>query len=386
MIKQIQEEDRSEPFYLKQGNLFRVYLIKQKEDLYTCIFSNHHAILDGWSNPILLRYIHDTYLKLQDKEIILLKVDPSYEESQKYIQEHQDDNKDYWNKYISQIEERSDLSGLLLSANKSLRISEYKYIISPEEQVLTITGSLYNSLKEMSQKKGVTLNAILQYTWHKVLNIYGNSNQTVVGTTVSGRNLPIDDIENSVGLYINTLPLTVEHQSKITKSIIESIKDIQTDINEMNSRSDISLVKLHKGSQRLFDSLFVYENYPNPTNEEQQSRIKIGFKGGVDKLDYPLGIIAYETNNQLIFTLKYAGELFSKDSIEHLLLMTKTLLEQIAINPNKEVQNLSYLDQKQYNQIILSWNDTDKDYPDDKTIHELFEKQAEKTPANIAVM
>ncbi|WP_375331669.1 non-ribosomal peptide synthase/polyketide synthase [Candidatus Tisiphia endosymbiont of Temnostethus pusillus] len=387
-IKQIQEEDRLEVYDLQQGNLFRVYLIKQREDLYTCIFSNHHAILDGWSNSILLGYIHDTYLKLQDKEIILLEIEQSYQEAQKYIQKHQEDNKDYWNKYISQIEERSDFSGLLLSNNKQkqLRISEHKHITNPAEQVLTITGNLYDNLKKFSQEEGVTLNAILQYVWHKVLSIYGNSNQTVVGTTVSGRNLPIDDIESSVGLYINTLPLIVEHQNKTITSVIESIKAIQSDINEINSRSDISLVKLQKGGERLFDSLFVYENYPNPANEEQQSRIKIRFTGSVEKLDYPLAVIAYEVNNQLTFMIKYAGELFSNDSIEQLLLIAKSLLEQIVSNPYQEVQNLSYLDQKQYQQIINNWNDTDKTYPSDKTIQALFEEQAARTPNNIAIV
>ena len=96
---------------------------------------------------------------------------------------------------------------------------------------------------------------------------------------MSGRNLPINDIENSVGLYINTLPLVVDHNAQKSKSIIESIKAIQDNINEINSRSDISLAKLQKGGERLFDSLFIYENYPTPINEAQQGRIKIRFKG-----------------------------------------------------------------------------------------------------------
>ena len=37
-------------------------------------------------------------------------------------------------------------------------------------------------------------------------------------------------------------------------------------INEINIRSNISLAALQSGGERLFDSLFVYENYPNPTN------------------------------------------------------------------------------------------------------------------------
>ena len=242
--------------------MFRVYLIKQEEDLYSCIFSHHHAILDGWSNPILLGYVHEVYLKLQNKEVIELSIDHSYEEAQRYLQEHKEDNKEYWDKYVSQIEEKSDLSGLLSNANKHVRISEYKHIKQPEEEALVIQGNLYRDLKEISQKEGVTINAILQYVWHKVLSIYGNSDQTVVGTTVSGRNLPIDGIENSVGLYINTLPLVVDHRNQASRSIIESIREVQVGINELNSRSDISLAGLQKRGERLFDSLFIYPTLP----------------------------------------------------------------------------------------------------------------------------
>ncbi|NDB61009.1 gramicidin biosynthesis protein, partial [bacterium] len=134
-IKQIQEEDRLEPYKLEQGNMFRVYIIEQAKDLYTCIFSNHHAILDGWSMPILLGYIHEIYQKLQNNETIAPSIDHSYGYAQKYLQDHQDNNKDYWNKYVSQIKERIDLSGLLLSSmHKNIKISEYKHIIDSQEQ------------------------------------------------------------------------------------------------------------------------------------------------------------------------------------------------------------------------------------------------------------
>ena len=126
-----------------------------------------------------------------------------------------------------------------------------------EEEKIIIEDDFYNKLKDVSQEEGVTLNAILQYAWHKALKIYGGSEQTVVGMTISGRNLPIDDIESSVGLYINTLPLIVNHKKNIDKTIIAGVKEIQEDINDINSRSDINLARLQSGGERLFDCLFV---------------------------------------------------------------------------------------------------------------------------------
>ena len=49
-------------------------------------------------------------------------------------------------------------------------------------------------------------------------------------------------------------------------------------------------------------------------------------------------------------------------------------------------KNNKLLSQKQYHEIIYNWNETDKAYPHEKTIHKLFEEQVERTPDNIAVV
>ena len=282
----------------------------------------------------------------------------------------------------------SDLSGLLLNNTnrKNLRINEHRRVAIQREQDLIIKDELYARLKKLAEKEGITLNSILQYVWHKVLNVYGNSNQTVVGTTVSGRNIPIDGIESAVGLYINTLPLIVDHRVQASKSILERLREVQDDINEINSRSNINLATLQKGSERLFDSLFVYENYPNLASEEERNHLKMSFIAAIEKFDYPLGVAAYEDDNKIVLKLNYAGELFDNNSMTSILSVIKWLLEQIASHPHQPAQKLTYLNEEQYRKIIQEWNETDKDYPRDKTIHELFEEQVEKTPDSVAVV
>ena len=198
----------------------------------------------------------------------------------------------------------------------SYTLNDYRHVLDPKDKTLVIKGDFYNNLKALSQKEGITLNAILQYAWHKILKVYGSDNSksvvTVVGTTVSGRNLPIDGVEESVGLYINTLPLIVEHNKSenSASTIIESIRRLQNDITEINVRSNVNLSKLQKEGVRLFDTLFVFENYPIPVSkdgcqEREKELLDIEFKKAIEKLDYPLSVIGYEFGNSLIFTIKY---------------------------------------------------------------------------------
>ncbi|WP_340613209.1 condensation domain-containing protein [Xenorhabdus thailandensis] len=114
----------------------------------------------------------------------------------------------------------------------------------------------------MCREQGITLNVVLQFAWHKLLHSYTGDEQTIVGTTVSGRDVPVDGIESSVGLYINTLPLMVQWDNN--RSVISVLQAIQKDIAALNSHSAVSLASLQSDGERLFHSLLVFENYPSP--------------------------------------------------------------------------------------------------------------------------
>ncbi len=44
------------------------------------------------------------------------------------------------------------------------------------------------------------------------------------------------------------------------------------------------------------------------------------------------------------------------------------------------------LTKEDYQTIVYDWNQTDKDYPKDKTVYQLFEEQVEATPNNVALV
>ncbi|CAF3932082.1 unnamed protein product, partial [Rotaria magnacalcarata] len=401
-IKQIQEEDRNERFKLDVGNLFRVYLIQQNSDLFALIFTFHHIILDGWSLPILFDYVHQDYLNLIDDEHSPTPIsssnsssvhDESYENAQIYLQEHSQENIDYWENEINKIEERCDFTGLLKQESKNkVVLNQYDHVKQQKESKLLIGDNLYRNLKKSCRNNGLTLSSMLQFAWHKVLNVYGNSNQTVTGTTVSGRDLPIDNIETSVGLFINTLPLIVNHT--VDNSIIDAIKNIQDKMNEMINRSNVDFSQLTKGKLKhdLFDCLFAYGNYPTMKRKVERGGRFIDFeeKYTVEKFDYPLVVMAYEAVEKecVTFVVNYAGELFENGTIDDLLAVTNELLIKISDEEVARISDLHFLPKKQLN-MIDEWNNTARDFPElntQTTIHKLFEEEAEKSSVKVAVV
>ena len=385
-VNKIISEDNSKSYDISTSGLMRIYLIKASENHYTCIFSCHHIIIDGWSSPILLQELHNIYFQLSRGEKIEIKKDQTYFDVQKYLQKHRKDNLSYWRKLLDEVpKDGNNLSFLLKKGQANIDISSYNHILKPDSSKTIINGELYENIKVLSQLNGFTINALLQYCWHKLLSIYNNADTTIVGMTVSGRNLPIDNIENAVGLFINTLPLVFKHNTN--KSIIEEIYQLQDLISEINSKSNVNLSDLQYDKNRLFNSLFIFENYPIPSNsyEEEDESIILSFRETMEKTDYPINLIAYEQDNSITIQMIYASEIFNSNQIKTLLKIFYSIVEQLSENPSLKSDNLCCVPSEQITQI-LHWNQLHSSYSCNMTIHGIFENVASQIPHKNAVI
>merc|ERR1711879_394146 len=96
----------------------------------------------------------------------------------------------YWKNIVDSINQVNDLSAM---SSYMCNFSQIKVIKDPVEKYDYLDKDLYLQLKSFSQNQGITINAIIQFAWHKLVQIYTQNNQTVVGMTVSGRNIDIKE-------------------------------------------------------------------------------------------------------------------------------------------------------------------------------------------------
>ncbi|WP_345027173.1 amino acid adenylation domain-containing protein, partial [Flavivirga jejuensis] len=379
-IINLQQEDRAIAFDLTQPCLLRLYIIKQASNHYTVLKSVHHSISDGWSEPVLLSTVHENYFELQQNRPVKVTVDTAYLEVQKYIAKQQHTIEAYWQAKKATMIQINDLNPLL-SNNKAL--DAVKFLVKPYETIIEITGDQYLALKALTKSKGLPLNTLIQFAWHKLIQVYTQDTQTIVGTTVSGRAIPVSGIEESVGLFINTLPLIIDWDNDHT--VLEQIQYIHQQITDLNSHSFANLASLQEEGKRLFHSLLVFENYPEPSSVLSEDRLTEVFKYAVQKMDYPMGIVAYEREGALIIKLKSDETLLNKEKAKNNLGKLKLILDKLIVNLNEKHHVLTTLTPVEYEKIIRDWNKTDTSYSNDKTISQLFEEQVLKTPDNIAL-
>ena len=380
-IKLIQEQDRAKAFDLSQPTLFRLYFIRRDEEHFTLLQNMHHSIIDGWSGPVLLNTVHRYYYQLIQGKSPGIKEDSAYFQAQAYTAKNQLKVMEYWKKTINQIEQVNDLNAVL---NRSTDLDAIKALSAPSELSLQIAGEEYQSLKGLVKEEGLTCNVLVQFAWHKLIQVYTRDVQTIVGTTVSGRSLPVSGVEDSVGLYINTLPLLVDWAE--VRSVRQQLQNIHQQITDLNNHSYVNLASLQQNGKRLFHSLLIFENYPLPKEEENEGRLRLSLRAAIEKLDYPLALLAYETDNALHMTLKYEGRFLDERKASQLLEQLQLIIEQLPIKISEPQHTISLLTAESYRQIMYDWNATDKDYPQEKTIHQMFEEQVLRTPNHIAVV
>jgi amino acid adenylation domain-containing protein len=380
--------DMLEKFDLRKGNLFRVHLIKESENSFRCIFSNHHAIFDGWGCAILLKFLHDTYLDLELGKQVSISEDMAYFNTQKYLQLCKKEKISFWKDYLSKIDIKADLNFLKLKSCKSDNTKNKICKNSFSCETIIITGDDYNKIKQICVTNGITINSVIQFIWHKALSVFCKIPKTIVGTVFSGRSLPVDGIEHSLGLYINTLPVIFDHYLDYDRTLIEAISNLQLEINKVASNCEVNVADLQEGDSHLFDNIFSYENYDYLTNRDQQSALKVNFIGGIQKPNYfDITVRAFENVNSINININFNSTLYDQQIFKSIMYFCKYLIIQIINNPCQKVRDISLTDNAQQIQLKEFQKygyKVNKYYG--QSLKSIFENQVQKTPSATALV
>ncbi|MDP1574956.1 MAG: amino acid adenylation domain-containing protein [Coxiellaceae bacterium] len=374
----IQGQDRALPFNLEKPTLMRLHLVQLEKSHFVLIKNSHHSILDGWSLSILINQVHAHYLNFirgQNPEIV---TDKTYLHVQTYIAENSSKAISFWDRQLKDINHANDIQSLL---NKPTDLDKIKILKKPCQSSILETGENYTALKNCAKESGLTLNIIVQYAWHKLIQGYTSDDITMVGTTVSGRSIPISGIDESIGLYINTLPLIISWDDENT--ILQQLQKLGSQLVNASDHSFVPLASLQKNGERLFHTLVISE-YDTEFNQHEE--LPFSSRGTIEVLDYPLALIIKENNQHLILKLKYDQTILSDKKAEELLSLLQCILQQIPDKIHLSHQHMTILSDSDYRKIIYDWNNTETQYASNRTIHHLFEDQALKTPNATALI
>ncbi|TQV87106.1 non-ribosomal peptide synthetase [Aliikangiella coralliicola] len=391
-IDALQKSDRLKSFELSRPGLFRFHCIKVTDANYVVLLTMHHAIVDGWSNPILIDSLHQHYARVSRSNEInevlpnTFNEDRAYLQAQKWYARNLKAAADHWQDYLSEFDYANDLSVLFDSPVDLTRVSK---VTDPAMAELQFTGENYTNLKSQLKRFGFSTNLVVQFVWHKLIQTYTRDQRTTVGTILSGRDIGVSGVERSIGLYINTLPLMVEwsnEQQNSTAGCDAILSKMQKDVAAMNTYSCQPLAKLQRQGEPLFHSLLVFENYPvaEKAADTDKHQLHAQFENALEKVDYPLGLLAFEQNDSLGIRLNYDAKYLSQCRAEKIIEQLNVLLCQLAENICRPHQQLSLLPETEVERHLEQVAGPQTDFPF-TSIVEMFSYVAENHPQAIAV-
>jgi non-ribosomal peptide synthetase component F len=211
----------------------------------------------------------------------------------------------------------------------------------------------------------------------------------VVGTPVAGRNRR--EIEGLIGFFVNTLVLRTNLGGD--PSFEELLGRVREVALQAYTHQDLPFEQLVQTLQPtrdlsytpLFQVMFVLDDARVPSVKLPELTVSsYSVEIGTAKFDLTLSM--ENTADGLAGVWEYNADLFDKATIARMARHFQTLLEAIVANPQQKVSSLPLLTEQERHQLLVDWNNTTKEYPSDKCIHQLFEEQVELTPDAEAVL
>ncbi|MES9733490.1 amino acid adenylation domain-containing protein, partial [Bacillus sp. AP50] len=368
------------PFNLQSGSLFRAALIeKSSEDFILCL-DMHHIISDGVSANILFQEFVSLYRNEKLPELSVQYKDYSVWQQREDQKQKIQEQEAFWlNRFTGEIPVLNMPSDFPERADK----------LSKGETFHTeINATLLEKLRDLSIRSGTTLFTTLLASFHIFLSKYTSQEDIVVGTPISGRGHT--DLERIVGMFVNTLAIRLQSNSSLTfNEFLAKVKNetvLAFDHAEYPFEMLVEKLNLYRnsGSNPLIHTIFTLQSESSSADGIPDLTVTpYEWEWGNSKYDFTLAATEGES---LRISVEYNTGKFKRSTIKRMLKHFEWILEQITKNPDMLLKSIEIATPHEKDMVLEQFNSTYKHIPTNKTIHQLFEEQAEKAPGYPAVI
>jgi len=355
------------PFNLSKDLLFRFAIVRTEKNVYL-LSDIHHLVCDGASYDL---FIHELCDLLEGREIEPEMCSyPQFVAEQKAAQEWEAFKKAeaFFAERLAGVESVTEIPPDLTNA---LPQGENGRVCVPFDM---------NTAEKYAAQLGVTPAAVLLSAVYYTLARFAGTEQVCITTISNGRsNLRVN---NTMGMFVNTLALTAKIASQ---TVEEFIQENAQNFEQTLSHEDYPFARVSADYDLKAEIMFAYQmgvlsNYSvfgkpvfaDETMEQNVPKFKIAFY--IMPMD-GVPSIAVEFDNGW----------YSDVLITNLAQSVANAVQAFAANTNAPLRSISLLNEEQ-TAILDSFNQNEVPYDDTQTIVSLFRRQAAETPDNIAVV
>jgi tyrocidine synthetase-3 len=351
----------------------------------------HHIVFDGWSANIFITELFTAYEALvSGKKLILPELEISYADYANWQREYlQDETLDqlvgYWSETLGGFE-------TLNLPTDYARPKQLDYIGS--DFSFELDADLSSKLRRIANEEETTLYTVLLSAYYVMLASVSGQSDLLIGTPSDNRSHA--QVQELIGFFVNSLPLRAQVLPE--ESISGLIKEIHTTVTQAKIHQDLPLekmvdkLKVERDASRhpLFQVIFSLQDIATDEDENEDVPFEPAYleegKGLYSPARYDLSLLLTDDAAQIGGVFNYATSLFDQETIARMAAIYHKVLAGFAMNKEQSIAEIDKLSDEDSELLLDVWNQSDADYPTDKTLNALFEECVTATPNEIAVV
>ena len=380
------QEELGQPFDLSTGPLVRAALFRLSAAENVLLISMHHTVSDGWSIGVMIRELATLYqahrgLRVEPLPALPIQYADYAQWQRAWLTGQRLQNQlSYWKAHLAEAPVLLELpTDRPRPATQSFRGGNVKVVFDASQTA---------AIKRFAREQNVTLAMTLYAGWSVLLSRLSGQSDIVIGVPVANRRRM--ELEQLVGLFVNTLPVRVKlNGSPCSRDLLSRVKESLLGAYE---HQDIPFEQVVEAVQParslahspLFQNLFVMLNAPRDWVQLQGLSL-IEEEVSQRTAQFDLTLTLRDDGDALVGTLNYAVDLFSETTIERWVTAFKALMAAMIETPDLDAGRLPLMSSAERRQILEEFNSDRLSYPPKILLHEMFEDQARLNSTAVAL-
>lgn len=326
--------DLERPFDPARPPLIRFLLSRVGPAEHKLVITNHHALLDGWSMPLVGRTLLALYAELSGGPAA-----PASPPLSEYFRWLADRDKEAslaaWREALAGVDDATRLA----PAGTGTGVER------PGRETVALGREFSDRLRTFAREQGVTLTTVLQTAWGLLLGRLTGRRDVVFGCPVSGRPAEVDGVESMIGQLGTTVPVRVRHTQD--RTVHDLLAQVHAESVVLAEHHHVGLPEIQRavGIGELFDTMLVMENFP--LSSRKRTPLAPGLElAGVDITDathYALTVIVIP-DEEITIGLGYQPRAFEAATVRDYGRWLHHLLREIVDDPARPALRLPALD------------------------------------------
>jgi amino acid adenylation domain-containing protein len=358
--------------------LFKIHL--RGKNSFQLSVIEHHAVIDGWSDISMLDEIITRYNSLLNGEEMWLSEVPSvyrnFVAAERQILASEASRR-FWREHLKGAES-------IQLPRKSLYFENTKQKFNHKAFDVSITKEITEKLRLIAQQENLPLKSLLMTAHIAVLYQIFRKSEVLTGIVFNGR-LEEEGGDEVIGVFLNTLPLRINVQSKTFISIAHEIFQQEQEFLP-HGRYPFAQMQQDVNGQIFLDSYINFMDFHRQWKANKPKNTLIKKAIGVAETNFSLAVnfLVDPFENHLTLWLDCNTALLDVNFCKQLVNYYQQALNLISDSPGNLLNHADLKDQSELDQIV-DWNNTLVPYNQNITIHSLIEDQIKLSADKIAL-